>query len=51
MTASTSEPTLAAALKTLLAAPDTTAAALGVAAKWDTTGALTAAVATAAVAS
>ena len=48
VTASASEPTLAAALKTLLAAPDTTAAALGVAAKWDTTGALTAAVATAA---
>ena len=46
--ASASEPTLAAALKTLLAAPDTTAAALGVAAKWDTTGALTEPIATAA---
>ncbi len=37
-----------AAFQTLLDAPDTTAAALGVAAKWDTTGALTEAVATAA---
>ena len=46
--ASASEPTIAAALKTLLSAPDTTAAALGVAAKWDTAGVLTEAVATAA---
>jgi len=48
VTASAREPALATALKTLLNAPDTTAAALGVAAKWDTTGALTEAVATAA---
>ena len=48
VTASTSEPTIATALKTLLTAPATTAAALGVAAKWDTTGALADAVATAA---
>jgi len=46
--ASASEPALAAALKTLLTAPDTTAAALGVAAKWDTAGALAEAVAAAA---
>ena len=46
--ASASDPTLAAALKTLLASPDTTAAALGVAAKWDTTSALTEVVSTAA---
>ena len=46
--ASTSEPSLAAGLKTLLAAPDTTAAALGVATKWDNAGVLTAAVAAAA---